>query len=189
MTTTTRPAIPAAMIATSTGFSSPASTRDEPPDAETGSIASAKLEIADAGDFEMAQVNRYLKDKAMDHIDHALGRPVDPRAETHRNYFYLVGDTDLRRDMAASPHWQSIGKTADGEYFAVTTEGRAALTDHLKAIGDKHRRWIVSYAGYQMEAIATTAAKARYSKWLDISDTNDSLTFGHFQRNSKVRAA
>lgn len=137
----------------------------------------------------MTQVNRYLEDKAMDHIDHALGRPVDPRSETYRNYFYVIGDTDLRREMASSPHWQSDGKTREGEYFSVTAEGRAALAVHLKAVGDKHRRWIVSYAGYQMEVVATTASKARYSKWLDISDTNDSLTFGHFQRNSKVRAA
>lgn len=137
----------------------------------------------------MTQVNRYLEDKAMDHIDHALGRPVDPTAETYRNYFYVIGDTDLRRSMASSPHWQGDGKDGEGEYFSVTDEGRAALAAHLKAIGDKHRLWIVSYAGYQMEAVATTAAKARYSKWLDVSDTNDSLTFGHFQRNSKVRAA
>ena len=137
----------------------------------------------------MAQVNRYLTDKAMDHIDHALGRPVDPRAETFRNYFYVIGETDLRRDMSSSPHWQSAGKTDEGEYFSVTDEGRSALADHLKAIGDKHRPWIVSYAGYQMEVVATTAAKARYSKWLDISDVNDSLTFGAFQRSSKVRAA
>lgn len=91
--------------------------------------------------------------------------------------------------MASSPHWRSDGKTNEGEYFSVTDEGRAALADHLKAIGDKHRRWIVSYAGYQMEVIATARGKARYFKWLDISDTNDSLTFGEFQRSSKVRAA
>lgn len=137
----------------------------------------------------MRQVNRYLKDKAMDHIDHALGRPVDPTAETYRNYFYVIGDTDLRRSMASSPHWQGDRKAGEGEYFVVTDEGRAALAAHLKAIGDKHRLWIVSYGGYQMETVATTAAKARYSKWLDIRDTDDSLTFGKFQRNSKVRAA
>lgn len=136
-----------------------------------------------------AQVNRYLENKAMDHIDHALGRPVDPCAETYRNYFYVVGDTDLRRQMASSPHWQSGGKTREGEYFSVTTEGRAALAAHLKAIGDKHRRWIVSYGGYQMQVVATTRGKARYSKWLDISDTDDSLTFAHFQRNSVVAPA
>ncbi|WP_374413319.1 hypothetical protein [Novosphingobium colocasiae] len=134
----------------------------------------------------MTQVNRYLKDKAMDHIDHALGRPVDPLAETYRNYFYVIGDTDLRRSMASCPHWESAGKTDSGEYFSVTDEGKSALAAHLKAIGDKHRHWIVSYAGYEMEVVATTAAKARYSKWLDISDTDDSLTFARFQRNSKV---
>jgi len=137
----------------------------------------------------MSQVNRYLENKAMDHIDHALGRPVDPRAETYRNYFYVIGDTDLRRSMASSPHWESSGTTGEGEYFSVTDEGRAALADHLKSIGDKHRRWIVSYAGYEMEVVATSKAKARYSKWLSVSDVNDSLTFGEFQRNSKVRAA
>ncbi len=137
----------------------------------------------------MTQVNRYLEDKPMDRIDHALGRPVDPGAETYRNYFYVIGDTDLRRDMASSPHWQSEGATNEGEYFSVTHEGRAALAAHLKAIGDKHRRWIVSYAGYQMDVVATTAAKARYRKWLAISDVNEALTFGEFQRKSKVRAA
>lgn len=137
----------------------------------------------------MSQVNRYLEDKAMDHIDHALGRPVDPTAETYRNYFYVIGDTDLRREMTASPHWQGDGKGGDGEYFSVTDEGRATLAAHLKHIGDKHRLWIVFYAGYEMETVATTRGKARYSKWLDIRDTDDSLTFGRFQRNSKVRAA
>ena len=29
-------------------------------------------------------VNRYLEDKGMDRIDHALGRPVDPMRETYR---------------------------------------------------------------------------------------------------------
>lgn len=37
------------------------------------------------------RVNRYLKDKAMDRMDHALGCPVDPMQETFRNY-YVVGD-------------------------------------------------------------------------------------------------
>jgi len=139
----------------------------------------------------MAGVNRYLENKAMDHIDHALGRPVDPLEETHRNYFYIVGDTELRRYFAGSPHWFSVSDRDDdrGEYFSVTDTGKAALAGYLKSIGDKNRKWIVSYAGYEMEAIAETAAKARYSKWLDISDTDDSLTFAKFQRASRVRLA
>lgn len=137
----------------------------------------------------MTQVDRYLKDKAMDSIDHALGRPVDPMGETYRNYFYVIGDTGERRGMTASPHWQSEGKAGDGEYFSVTGEGRAALAAHLKAIGDKHRRWIVTYDGYEMDAIATTRGKALYSKYLAVSDVCCDLTFGQFQRKSKVRVA
>lgn len=135
------------------------------------------------------QVNRYLNDKAMDHIDHALGRPVDPLGETYRNYFYVVGDTELRRYFSCSPHWQSDGVVTDGEYFSVTDAGRQALSAHLRAIGDKHRLWIVSWGGYAMEVVAESASKARYRKWLDISDVDDSLTFAKFQRQSKVRAA
>jgi hypothetical protein len=134
----------------------------------------------------MAQVNRYLENKAMDHLDHALGRPVDPLQETYRNYFFVIGDTDLRRYMSSSPHWESAGPTADGEYFSVTEEGRKALAAHLKKIGDKNRLWTVSYAGYQTAVVATTRAKARYSKWLEISDVDDSLSFSQFQRNSRV---
>lgn len=133
------------------------------------------------------QVNRYLADKFIDHIDHALGRPVDPLAKTYRNYFYVIGDTDLRRHMRTSPHWISQGEQGDGEYFAVSNEGRAALAKHLKEIGDRHRRFIVSWGGYDMDVVATTKAKARYAKWLEISDIDDSLTFAQFQRESKVR--
>lgn len=135
------------------------------------------------------EVNRYLEDKAMDHIDHALGRPVDPTSKSYRNHFYVVGDTELRRQMAASPHWRSQRNTGDGEYFAVSDVGRAALAEHLRAIGDKNRRWVVAHAGYETEVVAITAAKARYSYWLDVSDSNDSLTFARFQRESKVRLA
>ena len=135
----------------------------------------------------MSEVNRYIENKAMDHIDHALGRPVDPMGETYRNYFYVTGDTKLRRYFAHSSHWQCNGHTDTGAYFSVTDEGRRALSRHLKAIGDKNRKWIVSWGGYDMEMVATTAAKARYAKWLDISDTDDSLTFAKFQRASRVR--
>ena len=137
----------------------------------------------------MSGVNRYLKDKAMDHIDHALGRPVDPLEETYRNYFYVVGDTDLRKYMTGSPHWQSDGKVTGGEYFSVTEAGKKALAAHLREIGDKHRKFIVSWRGYDMPTIAETASKAKYNKWLDVSDIDDSLTFAKFQKTAKVRLA
>lgn len=134
----------------------------------------------------MTQVNRYLKDKAMDYIDHALGRPVDPLGDTYRNYFYVVGDTALRRQMTASPHWWSAGVTNDGEYFEVSDEGRNALAAHLKAIGDRNRKWIVRWGGHDMECVAPSRAKARYIKWLDIRDADCSVTFSRFQRESRV---
>ncbi|MCL8000024.1 hypothetical protein M8994_17445 [Brucella sp. 21LCYQ03] len=37
-------------------------------------------------------VNRYLKVKALDLIDHGLGRPTFPLQETYRNYFAIVDD-------------------------------------------------------------------------------------------------
>lgn len=137
----------------------------------------------------MSEVNRYLENKAMDHIDHALGRPVDPLSESYRNYFYVVGDTELRRCMAASPHWESQRKAGDGEYFAVSDSGRAALSEHLREIGDRHRKWIVSFDGYDMEVVATTRGQARYRKWLEISDVAADLTFSRFVRASTVHAA
>ena len=134
-------------------------------------------------------VNRYLKDKAMDHIDHALGRPVDPMGETYRNYFC----TDIRNPeadrMAASPCWH-MGRKLEGGmvYFHVTKHGRKALSDHLKSIGDKHRLFIVSYAGSDMPVAAESHGKARYKKWLDVSDASD-ISFKEFQVAARVRLA
>lgn len=149
----------------------------------TGTKQCAVLE-GGKGDME---VDRYLENKAMDYIDHALGRPVDPLGDTYRNYFYVIGDTDLRRQMAQSPHWVSCGLAGDGEQFSVSDEGRAALAAHLNAIGDKNRIFVISWNGYETPIVAETHAKARYQKWLEISDAYQELTFADFQRTSRVR--
>lgn len=134
-------------------------------------------------------VNRYLKDKAMDRIDHALGRPVNPMGETYREYFC----TDLRNpeadEMAASPCWH-MGRKLDGGmvYFHVTPHGRKVLADHLKSIGEKHRLFIVSYGGFEMQVAAESHSKARYKKWLDVSDASD-ISFKEFQASARVRLA
>ena len=134
-------------------------------------------------------VNRYLKDKAMDRIDHALGRPVNPLAETYRDHFC----TDLRNpeadEMAASPCWH-MGRKLDGGmvYFHVTRHGRETLSKHLKDIGDKNRLFIVSYGGFDMPQVAETHSKARYRKWLDVSDACD-ISFKEFQASARVRLA
>lgn len=135
------------------------------------------------------QVNRYLENKAMDHIDHALGRPVDPFSETYRNYFAIDEDSDLAERFRASDFWDHNG-TAEGgmAFFSVNWLGREALANHLKHIGDKHRLFIIEWDGMELPQIATTHGKARYRKWLDVSDTRE-ISFKDFARAARVRLA
>lgn len=137
------------------------------------------------------QVNRYLEDKAMDHIDHALGRPVDPMIETYRNHFAVDADSKTAKAFEASPFWRRNGKGAPGgmAFYHVTDEGRQALAQHLKAIGDKHRIFNVTFDGHTQPVVAESASKARYSLWLDISDCFADLSFKKFCQSVTVRVA
>lgn len=138
---------------------------------------------------QVLKVNRCLKDKAMDHIDHALGRPVDPMAETYRNHFAVDIGSALAHEMSASPHWLKGGVQGLLRFYSVTDEGRAALRDHLKSIGDKHRAFAVSFEGFNSLVVATTHAKARYSHWLDIYECRPDMTFKDYCQLSRVRLA
>jgi hypothetical protein len=137
------------------------------------------------------QVNRSLKDKAFDHIDHALGRPVDPMVESYRNHFATDAGSKEGKAFAASPYWDTHGSSEPGRmaYFFVTQAGRVALKQHLKEIGDKNRLYDVSYLGQTQAVVAQSAAKARYSLWLDISDCFCDLKFRDFCRQATVRSA
>ncbi|MCS0497908.1 hypothetical protein NVS89_22715 [Ancylobacter sp. MQZ15Z-1] len=132
-------------------------------------------------------MNRYLADKAMDDIDHALGRPLDPMGETYRNRFATSGAK--AEEMASSPHWEEFERAATMRFFGVTAEGRKALADHLRAIGDRYRAFVVSFEGYEDVVAAPSPAEARYKRWLSISDSWSELTFGEFLRGSRVRRA
>ena len=133
------------------------------------------------------QINRCLADKAMDHIDHALGRPLDPRAETYRNHYAIDGAT--ADEMAASPFWAE-GRRNEGGFrnFYVTAAGCEALAKHLSEIGDPHRAFIVTYAGHPRTVVAATRGKARYSHYLDISDVLADLSFKDYCRRTTVAA-
>ncbi|MET3601853.1 hypothetical protein [Martelella mangrovi] len=135
------------------------------------------------------QVNRYLEDKHFDHIDHALGRPVDPMGETYRNYFAANANGDIAREMAASPHWQKFYRDKDTDIFHVTQAGRAALRDHLKFIGDRHRLFSITWLDMSTTVVSTSAGKARYSAYLDASDVDPDMTFKKFQAQARVRLA
>jgi hypothetical protein len=137
----------------------------------------------------MKPVNRYLKDKDMDRIDHALGRPLDPMGETYRSYFAAGGT--IADELAASPHWEAGARTVgDGSlrYFYVTREGRKALAEHLRAIGDPHRAFVVTFESFQSTIVATSRAKARYSYYLDLTDSWP-MPFKDYCRRVSVRAA
>ena len=135
----------------------------------------------------MSAVDRYLKNKAMDNIDHALGRPVDPMVETYRNRFAINEGDKLAASFRASPHWHLFGAGVGMLFFSVTTAGRKALRDHLRAIGDRNRLYDVTYGGFTSSVVAVSPAKAKYSHWLNISDCCGDLTFGDYSRTARVR--
>jgi hypothetical protein len=139
---------------------------------------------------ENLRVDRYLENKAMDHIDHALGRPLDPLGETYRNY-YATGS----QMFDGNPHWTLIDISNGGtRIYSVTDEGRQALADHLKAIGSKERAFLVTVEinGVidERPVVAKSHSKARYSRYLDLIDSCfPDLTVAEFCRRSTCRLA
>ncbi len=73
-------------------------------------------------------------------------------------------------------------------FFSVNWFGREALSNHLKSIGDKNRLFIVEWDGLELAQVAETHGKARYRKWLSVSDCND-ISFKEFAQTARVRLA
>lgn len=136
-------------------------------------------------------VNRYLVDKEMDRIDHALGRPIWPLRETYRNHYATDSNGTLAIDFAFSRHWEKTGQHGDMAFFSVTDAGRKSLSDYLEGldVGERNSAYAVTYEGHTSIVPAKSRAHARYALWLDISDCFAELTFGEFIRASTVRAA
>lgn len=138
-------------------------------------------------------VNRYLKDKAFDHIDHALGRPVDPLRESYRNYFAANVNSDDAKAFGASENWELDGLVRGMAYFSVTDAGRIALKKHLSEqavhMGKPWRAYVVEFNGYSESIPAKSRAQARYLRYLNISDIYPSLKFGEFVRLASVRVS
>ncbi len=132
-------------------------------------------------------INRGLADKSMDNIDHALGRPLNPLAETYRNYFATSGA--LADEMAASPFWLEGQRSEKMRFFAVTSEGRKALAAHLREIGDKHRAYEITFDGHARTVIAASRSKARYSDFLDVCEVCPDLKFKEYSKRASVRVA
>lgn len=142
----------------------------------------------------MACANRHLKDKAMDNIDHALGRPYDPMdAGNYRNRFAIC-DPSRIAEFRASPYWDEGHTVGDMTLFHVTEKGRGALAKHLKAIGDPHRLYSVHFdlPGHEtwpVLVVAKSRSAARYSHYLDVSDAFTDLTFKDFCKHTTARLA
>lgn len=129
-------------------------------------------------------INRCLADKTFDRIDHALGRPLNPTGETYRNFYTTDGpEADV---MAASPLWVE-GKRGSMRCFAVTDEGRSALAQYLRDVGDMHRAYTVTIDGNARTVVAINGNKARYSTFLDLRDAWPDVTFKDFCRRTTVR--
>lgn len=132
----------------------------------------------------MGEINRYLENKAMDNIDHALGRPLDPMGETYRN-FYATG-APLADEMASSPLWVEGRPGRDMRYFTVTEEGRRALAKHLREIGDLHRAFAITFDGHTRIVVGKSRGNARYSHYLDVSEVMPDLNFKDYCRRASV---
>lgn len=128
----------------------------------------------------MHRVNRYLRDKDFDHIDHALGRPVDPLGETYRNYFATNTDGAEATAFRASEFWHEDGTRGDMAFFSVAASGRRALAEYLAEIGDPHRAFTVTTTEGERDVVATSHGAARHLVFLDASDVDPDLTFSAF---------
>ncbi|MBS1164168.1 MAG: hypothetical protein H6R00_193 [Proteobacteria bacterium] len=131
---------------------------------------------------ENLRVDRYLENQEMDHIDHALGRPLDPLGETYRNY-YATGS----QRFDGNPHWTLVEVSKGGtRIYSVTDEGRQALAEYLKASGSKHRAFLVTVeidgVVDERPVVAKDEAEACYGRYLDIIDALPDLTFDEFCR-------
>jgi hypothetical protein len=136
---------------------------------------------------EILTVNRSLEDKAMDNIDHALGRPLDPMGKTHRNFYCEDSGSELARKFRESPFWYEDSIRHESSWFMVTDEGRAALRDHLKTIKEPHRAYVVEHSGHQTMVAAKSRSAARAAVFRMVHEVRSSLTFGQFIRTAKVR--
>ena len=135
---------------------------------------------------ENPRVDRYLKDKAFDHMDHALGRHFDPAGETFRNYFATKAGGKLAQQFDASPWWALSGVRDTMAYYHVTAAGIAALKAHL-SVHAPINAFVVSFNGYSSTVTAKSASAAKYSYWLSISDIYSDLTFIEFCRSARVQ--
>ena len=133
-------------------------------------------------------VNRALDNEAMDHIDHALGRPLFPLQETFRNFFATEVGGPLALSLSISPHWRLAGVREGMACYVVTDAGRRALATHIEA-SNGFRAFDVHWRGHSRRIPAETASKARYKYYLMLKEVCPDLGFSEFCSAAHVRRA
>lgn len=134
-------------------------------------------------------VNRYLKDKAFDNIDHALGRPVDPMAETYRNHYACEKGGVKAAAFKKSRYWRLTSSTGNMSFYSVTDAGRMALGAHLKEIGDQWGRYSVTWNDETCIIAAISEDDAKKRAYDTASEFFSDLTFRQFGREVSVSRA
>lgn len=134
-------------------------------------------------------VNRYLKNTAFDHIDHALGRPTWPLRESYRNYFATGMDGAQAQAFSASPYWALSGVQGNMAYYHVTDAGRTALAAHLASPGSEWRPYLVTYRGFERVVPAKSRSAARYRYFSALREVVPDLRFVDFAADARVRVA
>lgn len=134
-------------------------------------------------------VNRYLKDKWIDHLDHALGRPVWPLRESYRNYFATGAGGYLAKEFEESPLWELRNVAGRMAWFSVTAAGRQALNRFLKSQGSQQRAYLVTFQDSTRIVVGKSHGNARYSEFLSIRDCYPDLSFVEFARQCRVMVA
>ena len=131
--------------------------------------------------------NRSLADKGMDALDHALGRPTNPHSATTRNFFGVAVGCNEAKAMKENPNFIHTRDFMGTSGFAVSDEGKVALSVYLKANWTPPRRYNVAWGESLRTIQADTRAKAKYRAWLEMDFVD--LTFGEYAKNASARLA
>ncbi|MEL7281330.1 MAG: hypothetical protein AAGK79_13300 [Pseudomonadota bacterium] len=116
----------------------------------------------------MGQVNRYIKDNpALDDVDHALGRPLNP-FDTYRNH-YATDCPDKIAEFEAS-EWWDVGQNHAGMTFCqVSDVGRKALAQELSKAETYGRRYELTCDRWDGPAyiMAKSPSAAKYAAYIE----------------------
>lgn len=113
------------------------------------------------------QVNRQIEgNPALDDVDHALGRPFDPR-DTYRDH-YATCCPDQIAEMTASPWWNRGVKRGDMVFFHVSKKGREALTSELSDHAKYGRVYEITARHHDGRSLvaAQSHSQAKYRAWV-----------------------